>query len=256
MRKKPSEISINENFFDNPETWTPKQAYWFGWMYTDGHNDIKRNNFYLRLQEKDIKIIQKFKDDLEYTGTLTIEKRKPMSIMGGPIKQYQNRALIRPTNKKISQQLALLGIIPNKAANSEFPAFLRDDLIPHFLRGAFEGNGTFSFPETWNKFECNFIANPSFLETLDKHIQKVIPITRRAKLILGNGCRAFRMAGNDNAILLLNYLYRDNAGYFLERKFEVYKKLVEFKKSLSQVDEYLIPHLKEAEEIIFKTLNK
>jgi hypothetical protein len=195
-----------------------------------------------------------FKNDLKYTGTLCIEKRKPMSILGGPIKQYQNRVLIRPTSEKLSKQLASLGIFTNKAAVTSFPEFISPNLVPHFLRGVFEGNGTFSFSESWNKFECNLIANPQFLSVLDKHIQEIIPIVRRSKVVMGNGCNIFRMAGNDNAIVLLNYLYRNNQGYFLDRKFYVYKKLVNFKNSLDNNKDYLTPHLKEAQEIIEATL--
>ena len=221
--------TFDEKFFDNPPEWGVKQAYWFGWLYADGYNQPSKNNFYLRLQEQDIKVIENFKRDLEFSGRVLVEKRKPFSLMGKPIKQYQNRVLIRPTSKYTSSQLANLGIVPNKSSITGFPYWLREDLIPHFLRGVFEGDGTFSFPDSWNKFECNLIANEDFLKGVDLHIQKIIPLTRRAKYSFGNGCRVFRIAGNENAIPFFNYLYENHQGLILERKLEIFRKIYNFK---------------------------
>lgn len=243
--------TFNENFFDNPEQWGPKQAYWFGWMYTDGYNQVVKNNFYLRLQERDIKVIENFKRDLEFSGPVIIEKRKPFSLMGKPIKQYQNRALIRPTSKHTSQQLAKLGIVPNKSSNTGFPYWLREDLVPHFLRGVFEGDGTFSFPESWHKFECNLTANEEFLKGVDSYIQKIVPIVRRAKYTFNNGCRVFRIAGNENAIPFFNYLYENNNGLILDRKFEIFKKVYEFKIQ-TQNRKGFEKHLEKAKNILYQ----
>lgn len=225
--------TINENFFSNPDKWTNAQAYWFGWMYSDGSCYMQKSGkgiTTIKLQVSDKEVLEKLKNLINFTGPITTIYRPPSSILGGPIKKYQDRACLSILNQKIYQDLTSLGIVPGKASTLTFPNWLREDLVPAFIRGCFEGDGTFSI-NCWNKFESNFLANDSFLDGLEKKLY-FLPKIGRKDIGLKNGCKRFRFAGNDSGLMFFNYIYKNHNGLILRRKYEKFLQLVEYKKSI------------------------
>lgn len=231
--------SCNETFFDNPEAWGEKQAYWLGWLYSDGYNSGKQ--FGIRIQASDKHILEDLRKAIEYTGPIQVRKRKPESIFGGPIKQYQDRAILNITNKKICAKLTRLGIVRSKATDSPFPEYLRVDLYPHFIRGLYDGDGTFCFTRH-GKFETNLLANESML----KKIQSIYDsMDMYGYISMGgsfqNGVRTHRLCGNEKGIRLFNYLY-ENATLYLKRKVQPFIKLRNHKKKTVLVHKSMKGH--------------
>lgn len=213
--------SFNEAFFDNPESWTEKQAYWMGWMYSDGFNSGKQ--FGIRLQVQDLHILEELKSIIGYTGPISIKKRKPESILGGPVKQYQDRAVLCISSPAVCRKLQALGIVRNKASTIGFPEYLKSDLYPHFLRGMYDGDGTFCFT-CHNKFETNLLANVPMLTKVQAIYTEMGMYGYIQEKGYGNGVKIHRLCGNEKGIRLFNYLYQD-ANIYLKRKIVPFVKL-------------------------------
>jgi len=223
---------LNENFFKNPEKWNQEHAYLLGWICSDGSNSDVRMS--IRLQEKDKKILEILKEILEYEGPLIYLKRNKINIINGkyPFKSYQNRYSLNIGRMNFCKTLTNLGINGDKS-HLEFPKYLKEELIPHFLRGYYEGDGTFCvyYPAGRLNFEINLIASKNFILTTQQILKKELGIETRIDYegFYRNGVVVLRAAGVNNALKIFNYLYKD-AHFCLKRKFRKFLRLVNHKK--------------------------
>jgi hypothetical protein len=222
---------LNQSFFDSPENWTENQAYWFGWMYSDGSNNLKNNSISIKLQESDKEVLEKLKTLIGYSGPLNFIYRNPSSILGGPTKKYQNRYCLTIYCKKLSSQLEKLGMVSGKAEKSPFPSFLKDELRPAFIRGVFEGDGTFSISK-WNKFESNLVGSDVFLDEIENFLKKADISCYRVDPKFNNKCKILRFCGNNTGLRFFNLIYKNHKGLFLKRKYEKFIQLFEIRKNL------------------------
>lgn len=82
-----------------------------------------------------------------------------------------NRARLTITNKKIAKDLIKCGCIPNKSLVLKFPderIFASKDLIRHFIRGYFDGDGCISYLETkYCRPRCTILGTKSMLESIE-----------------------------------------------------------------------------------------
>ena len=121
---------FNENFFEKIDT--EKKAYWLGFLYADG-NVIKRKNQYLiQLRVNDKEVIDYFIRDIN--GNMT-----PKEYLSMYKKPYYGVFL---TSKKMFNDLCKHGCIPNKSSILKFPLTVPKNLIWHFIRGYFDGDGS------------------------------------------------------------------------------------------------------------------
>lgn len=237
--------SVNETFFDSPEIWTEKQAYWLGWLYSDGSNGGKQ--FSLKLQESDRSILDTLKDLIEYTGPLNFIKRPPSSILGGPVKQYQHRYSLCISNIKMCQRLAELGIYYGNSPHLDFPSYLNRDLYPHFLRGLYDGDGCFSFNKR-NMFDSNLVVGIKLgNRIIDIYKEKGWYARLDGNQVYNNGVQTLRLTGPNQGIQLFNYLYQD-ANYWLPRKVDTMRRLRDYKQRIHP------RHSNEADLIKFTTI--
>lgn len=88
-------------------------------------------------------------------------------------KQYQSKATycLSITNKHISKQVETLGLVKAKSLKVTFPTFLPDSLIPHFVRGYFDGNGSVNMTKA-GQLSISILGTTQFCETLKKHFLK------------------------------------------------------------------------------------
>lgn len=125
--------TINESVFN--EINDEKSAYFLGLIYADGNlsKDKIWNSWKLSISqsEKDLDIIYKFKSFLE-----TNKKIYESTYKG---KKYY---LISVNSENICLNLIKYGVNENKSLILTFPKFIDDSLMPHFIRGYFDGDGS------------------------------------------------------------------------------------------------------------------
>jgi hypothetical protein len=147
MRK----YNLNENFFD---VLNEKSTYWLGFLYADGYvrmKDGKSGQIKLKLKDTDISHIEKFLKDLEC--------EKPIKCgIDGKSKFCQVSVYSNIMVKKLLE----LGCVQNKTQKIRLPN-ISLDLMNHFIRGYFDGDGSISKVKNRpNSFNVSICSNKSF----------------------------------------------------------------------------------------------
>lgn len=137
---KENNVPIGDNkpyssFFD--EINTPEQAWILGWIVSDGHIEKDCACFRIEIQKKDFEIISKITEII--TGTPKVQYRK------------DGRVYLKICSKKIKEDLVRLGIPAGKKSLLVKPLNLSSEVISHFWRGVFEGDGTVGIFKHYNR---------------------------------------------------------------------------------------------------------
>lgn len=191
--------SLDDNFFKKIDS--KEKAYLLGWIGSDGN--IDKRGFSISINVKDIECLEILKN--------IICKELPIKTFRS---QTSHMCKFVVNSQEISRDLCnLFKINPGKKSHTvKFPD-LNQDLIYHFLRGYFEGDGTLS------NIKCktlNAVSITSSSKEMLLAIKKIFPeksyITRDNFLL----CRK-------EALSFLRTIYKDCDFLFLKRKFEIFK---------------------------------
>lgn len=132
--------SVDEAFFENIDS--EEKAYWVGFLFADGYVRIRHNKYgelKLKLQSKDKEHIQLFKDAIKSTNVIKdIIERYPYK---GEIKNASSSTFSIYSTKLVNDLISL-GCIQNKSKLIKFPDKIPNNLIRHFIRGYFDGDGS------------------------------------------------------------------------------------------------------------------
>lgn len=212
---------LDEFYFENIDT--EDKAYTLGLLYADGCNHIKSACVSLSLQECDREILETIKKN--------IKTNRPLLKLKATTDRYINTNSsyrLSINSKKISSDLLKYGMMGNKTFKLEFPE-LRNDLIRHFIRGYFDGDGCIStfYPRKGNKKVGLFViyGRENFL----KYIQEVLIsncFLSDTKVSTNKSIFALRYGGNTQIKRIYNYLYW-NSSIYLERKKKKFEELWE-----------------------------
>jgi len=135
-------------------------------LYADGYIS-KTSEICVDLKILDVAHLIKFKRSLDANTAVRSDIRL-------------QRARFSVKNKYLHMALNNLGCINNKSLVLTFPnenIFVNSDLIRHFIRGYFDGDGCLSFAR--NKYftpRITILGTKDFLISLLKHIQKYLSI--------------------------------------------------------------------------------
>lgn len=131
-RPKKRRYFFNENFFDIMDS---QEKYWLlGWMYSDGNIHNTTMSIGVHSQDKDV--LYKITKLLSFNEEQSNQKIK---------QKLKNFTQIKFDSRHMTNKLLELGCFPNKSKTILFPNFINDDnFLWAFLRGVFEGDGTFS----------------------------------------------------------------------------------------------------------------
>ncbi len=163
---------INVTGFTNlQDDW---HAYWVGFLAADG--SVQRTHVAVKLAAVDYDHLVKLRDGL---GSNLPVKRIPN---GG-----QPAASLTLSGAPLLTALAQWGVVPNKTLSLSFPTYLPPALLPAYIRGYFDGDGTLmqrvraGRVETVVRFTC---GNQSFLQALQQAlsgygVRTLTPYTNR-----------------------------------------------------------------------------
>ena len=204
IENKQNKIKFNNTVFNMIDT--EEKAYWLGFIFADGYVS-DQNHFELSLSSKDFSHLQKFGRFLNYESNS---------------KLYGHRCRFVVKDKHFTQSLKKLGCIPRKSLILEFPKRLREDLIPHFIRGYSDGDGCLYHIQPKKSLSLSFIllGTEEFLSVCLKHFNlehKRIRSYNKSKVY------SIQMSYKQ-ALDVCSYMYKD-ANIFLERKYEKYNKI-------------------------------
>lgn len=204
-------LKFNNKFFDKIDT--EEKAYWLGFLYADGAiSKDGRNIVELSLKSSDINHLEKFKSSLGF--------KKEKHIFQDDI-----RCRIEIVDKHTRQQLIFLGCTPRKSLTLTFPTEEQVPfyLLPHFLRGYMDGDGSVYLGKQKNKNgtvkefpRLSILGTHNFLSNAIEKMNWPI-----AKIRQPSGAYAVEWA-HHKAKYILDTLYQ-NATIYLDRKMEKYQ---------------------------------
>lgn len=223
---------LNENYFDNIDT--SNKAYIMGFLHSDGSNNINKSTISLSLQEEDREILEQIRKEIGSTKPLEYLDYSDKHDFGY---SYKNQYRLIVFSKHMCKELNDKGITPNKSLTIGFPNWLSEDLISHYIRGVFDGDGSIhqSFRNDNNKpITLTITATESFCEELRNICKQILNINAGIyDASCHNGItKVFTISGRNIAKKFLDWIYRD-ADLYLQRKYNRYCKYYNINNSLS-----------------------
>ena len=210
-----NKILFNENYFETIDT--EHKAYFLGFIYADGCIHIERPAnrtkpsyvFRIGLNVKDRETIVKLAEELNYP----IEK---ISL----VKSTNSNAL-RIRNQKLFDDLYKQGVRPNKTVVGVEIPNLPNELIGHFIRGYFDGDGCYSSKT------MSILGHQNLLEWINAQIGNTANIYDMSKFKGKNNGTAgnyFRLqSAKKSTVKSLYDLMYNNATIFLKRKLDKFQ---------------------------------
>lgn len=133
----------NDNFFNIIDT--EEKAYWLGFMYADGYIISDRDAIGLSLSTEDIKHLDKF--------LISLNANNKISRYTNNINREYARVIIY--SNKLKNDLISHGCLENKTFKLDFPN-VDENLVHHFIRGYFDGDGSLSKHKVKNGYTYRF----------------------------------------------------------------------------------------------------
>lgn len=201
-RKDTTKYIVNHVSFsviDNEE-----KAYWLGFLMADGYVSQEHNHIELVLAAMDKSHLLNFKDFLQTDSPI---KDKEVTLKGKIFKAVR----IYVHSEQIVKDLVSFGCIQNKSLVLQFPV-LPKNLIHHFIRGYFDGDGSISLTNN-KQLQFSLLGTDMFLDECEKQMK-----LHKNKRKEQGQAKAIRYSGNVQCKKIFDYLYQD-ATIYLERKY-------------------------------------
>ena len=204
----------NHDFFKKIES--EEKAYWLGFIAADGcvYCDKVNNNYRLQINLKgsDIEHLNKFQKAIG-------SDYKIMEKLVGKSKSPVCQLKINST--KMCMDLINLNIIERKSIVFE-PPKIPENLISHFIRGYWDGDGWIKEGKGTNKFNVGFVAGINMMD----YLKEVMPIKLSLyKLKYNDNVLSYESGMHEKICNMYNYLYKD-ATVFLDRKKEKFDNIM------------------------------
>ena len=216
---------LKEDFFETINS--EEKAYWLGFLFTDGSVVPKKgtNSMTIRLdvQLRDKEVIENFKKAVNSEGKLTYSKHKKNG-------RESESVLTTITSKKMADDLAQYGVIPNKTYNTKhLPSNIPKEYWKDFLRGCIDGdgsiyinhNGEYTTPVI---YFCSY--HQSCCEDFLRMIKEICPITGHNNVLKEKGTYRITFKKKEDVQQLATVLYKDS-NISLTRKYDLARSIFE-----------------------------
>lgn len=223
--------SIDETFFDVIDA--PEKAYILGLFYADGCNCADKSTITISLQEEDKTLLE--------TIRVIMHSEKPLEYLDYSNKHdygyhYKNQYRFIAFSKHLCSALSALGVVPNKSLITTFPDEVPLQLISHFIRGVYDGDGSVHRAiknEHNHAITVTITATKMFCEGLKTVVEDTLGISGKIyDASCHNGITSvFTLSGRNISKIFLDWIYAD-ATIYLSRKFELYLDYYDINKSL------------------------
>lgn len=225
-RRNGTQAQINHTYFEciNNE----HKAYWLGFILADGsvrHHTEKGRCYSLRVELKylDKYLLEELIKDL---GSNKIVKE----TFGG--NGFNNEKYTKPkhncyvsfNSEQIFKDLNKYGIIQNKTKLITDIPKIPQELMQHFIRGYFDGDGTVYLNSKCRTLRVAFYGTYSFISNLRNYLAQEINLNMCKVTQQQNADVSFvSYCAKNNIKVLYEYMYKD-ATIFLTRKKELFDK--------------------------------
>lgn len=225
MKKYP--YFCNYHYFENIDT--EEKAYWLGFLTADGwinKNDKTNAGVVgIELQYNDIEHLRKFNKSID--GNYKITDRWRNCKLSKNKDKKNHMCIIRIFSLTMYETLKKIGFDNDKSYDFNIPK-LRPELIRHYIRGYFDGDGCFTVTD--KSFSVSFVtASKSLNNDIINILKNENIYISESSYINEFGTEIFRpsICRKQDKIKFLNYIYQ-NCNIYLDRKYNKYLKLKKY----------------------------
>lgn len=212
----------DEDFFETIDT--EEKAYWLGFMFADGYivnneNKYGQDHFGISVAMDSLDVIEKFKASLKATNPILYD-------FSGNRYGKQTLCKLVLCSQKTVNDLIDKGCFKQKTLILEPPKDVPDDLIRHFLRGFFDGDGSLIRAPKKDSTYISFIVDFTTTKPVAEWIHSILGIGTVRKETRREHTWYWVLSGNQQVIKFYHYLY-DNATIWMDRKYNKFQELLE-----------------------------
>ena len=227
---------LDENFF---KTWTPDMAYVLGYLWADG--TVTEKSIAIECNDSDQDIIYWIRD--QFKSNHKIKYRKRITPSGYEAKMcscsFASTAMVRDLHE-------LHGMESAKSRKDLPWPKVPDDMLPHFVRGNLDGDGSINILERSRVdgpcFKCSFIllGTKCWLDGLSDQICSITGLEKPnlCRLVTSNGLLHQIYLGKKSDLrTLYHWVYPSEDIFCLERKRNKLRFVVRFNDEYERMKE-------------------
>lgn len=227
LRKQTSvrQYEVNDHFFDIIDT--EEKAYFLGILLADGNVRSDHPEISLGLQEEDKPLLEKL--------NRFVHPERPLLYLNRDIKypNWKNQWKLYISSQYMKDTVAKYGLIPKKSLIKTFPQVILDsneDIIRHFIRGYFDGNGSIGIYPSGDSGSVKFTFCITSTESMCKSLQDVFQIILDIQSSIKPHTKVFNVIIYDQIMIfkIMKWFYKD-ATIYMNRKHEIYENALKIK---------------------------
>lgn len=210
---------LNENYFENIDT--ENKAYFLGLIYADGYVGV-HDELVISFKANDdgVNILNLLKSELGFTGELKTAFQSHAGYNPGA-----ETVKLNFSNAKINSDLRKWGLSEYKLESRKHIPDIPKELVPHFIRGMFDGDGSIavymdsSSGKPCEKATFAVYGNQSLLEEIRDIFTKELDCnyTEIRMTVNSDKIPEYRIGGKRQLQKVKHYLY-DNATIYFKYK--------------------------------------
>lgn len=206
--------SVNEKLMDNIDT--EEKAYWLGFFYADAYNKEKTGQIIIELQERD-------RLHLSKCANFFGNPRQPFVQLKNKGKYIAYR--LELNSKYLSKNLKSKGCHGAKSFNITFPEWLNINLIHHFIRGYFDGDGCIYIHQ--DQLGIEIVSTKEILDSI-QNILKPLGVNSHISHPKKYTNNTYRLdfGGSRQSKIFCDWIYQ-NATIYLDRKYHLFQSYCE-----------------------------
>jgi intein-encoded DNA endonuclease-like protein len=204
---------VNDLYFDNIDT--EEKAYWLGFLFADGYIRERKtgNSLEIKLSVKDSKHLELFRDSLESNHQIVYSENKVKYKGGFSVAEMCHLAIY---SSKLVSSIKKQGVHSRKTFTIKKPD-IKPELIHHFIRGYFDGDGCFTYIKNIKNATNIACASNDFREFLIEELHR-----NDINIKYYGGIQLYLQNKIDN-LKFYDYIYK-NSTIYLDRKKEKYEE--------------------------------
>lgn len=211
--------TVNHDYFC---TWSPNVAYALGYIYADGCITTKTGHLKLGCCADDEELIIALRDDMGSNHRIQRRVGQPVRDSLGHGRKYISRPKTEITicSKLLIQSLVELhGLQPAKSKLNLPMPYVPEELLPHFIRGYFDGDG-FQGIASSGQVVIGFCGQSSMMTSIHGILCSELKIRKSKILERGPRLSTFANSLAEDVISIFKYLYPAGSYLFMRRRRE------------------------------------
>ena len=208
---------VDIDFFSKIDS--EEKAYVLGFIYADGY--ISGKYFGFKQSAKDKEILEKIRTALKS------EHKIGEYVNNNGYGQGNNYCSLIISNEKMVADLQKLGVVFNKSKIIQFPSEEQVPafLLPHFIRGYFDGDGSIYRIKQGNSYGVSFTGTEHFLTGVSKFFQaNGIETIAQVSKYPNKDIYEYKIGGRNNIKMIGKVLY-NKATIYMSRKKKLFDEI-------------------------------